>query len=727
MLFSPLNSSGIIVPPHEPWFPLLLNSELVLESSPLFIALCLAGGGLVAFLAYRRNSISSSDKWYEMPVSLLLGLRTLGVALLLFLLLGPLFRSIRRDVVKPQVVIAVDNSSSLLVAHSPQYLQDSVLDPLASLEARLREKYDVERFYFNSSTLQGTPDSFSGEVTDVGQYLNTLIDRYGGGNLGGVITFTDGIYNAGVAPTAIADAVGAPLYFIAGGDTTPQRDVALLEVQHNKIAYAGNQLPLKVRLSTYGFPDADVLLTVTEGGKVLAKRTVSIKDNEAYKEVDFSLEAASPGQKRYLVRATPLSGEITTANNTAVALVQVLESKRKVLLLASAPHPDVAALRSSIERNSFYETDVVILSLTKNPQLPAPIKSYNLLVAHGLPATNRAGASLLQQAEEGGLPVWYILSPSTDLRALAQESQLFSISSQSGGYNNVLPEKEGNFSLFSLPLGLPALLPTLPPLLVPFAEVKAGGNANLLFKQKIGSVSTPYPLWLFGASGVRKSSALLGSGLWLWYLNEYGNTSTTDVTDALVSNTVQYLSNVRDTRQLQASTSKPQYNTLEDVVVYGELYNATAQPVTDAEIGLTLLDEAGKELRYSFLPSGSGYNVSLGKLPEGLYTYTATTTLGGKPLSTSSTFSVEKLANEYLRTTADHNLLRRLAESTQGAVLQPSNIRALDELIGGGATLPSTIYSSTSYKELIEQKWYFFLVFLLLVSEWALRKYYSGG
>ena len=50
---------------------------------------------------------------------------------------------------------------------------------------------------------------------------------------------------------------------------------------------------------------------------------------------------------RIRVQGGASASEATSANNSRTASIEVLESRRKILFVAQAPHPDLAALRSA--------------------------------------------------------------------------------------------------------------------------------------------------------------------------------------------------------------------------------------------------------------------------------------------------------------------------------------------------------------------------------------------
>jgi hypothetical protein len=43
--------------------------------------------------------------------------------------------------------------------------------------------------------------------------------------------------------------------------------------------------------------------------------------------------------------------EFTAQNNSRDAYIEVIDGKEKILLLAAAPHPDIKAIKSALEKN----------------------------------------------------------------------------------------------------------------------------------------------------------------------------------------------------------------------------------------------------------------------------------------------------------------------------------------------------------------------------------------
>ena len=85
-------------------------------------------------------------------------------------------------------------------------------------------------------------------------------------------------------------------------------------------------------------------------------------------------------------------------------------------------------------------------------------------------------------------------------------------------------------------------------------------------------------------------------------------------------------------------------------------------------------------------------------------------------------FSVSPIQVEFVNTVADHQLLYNLARKHDGSMVYASNLADLLGLIGDRDDIKSVSYTQKRLKELINLKWVFFLLLILLSAEWFLRK-----
>ena len=59
---------------------------------------------------------------------------------------------------------------------------------------------------------------------------------------------------------------------------------------------------------------------------------------------------------------------ITTRNNRSSVFIEVVEGKKKILVIASSPHPDIKALREVVDKNPNYEFLLHIPGVEEQPQ-----------------------------------------------------------------------------------------------------------------------------------------------------------------------------------------------------------------------------------------------------------------------------------------------------------------------------------------------------------------------
>src|SRR4051812_16086809 len=87
--------------------------ELITEQPLWYFIFCLCLGGLYAFLLYRKDKLFADvSVWIKRTMAIL---RFVMITLLSFLLLSPLIKIVLKEVEKPIIIVAQDNSESILI------------------------------------------------------------------------------------------------------------------------------------------------------------------------------------------------------------------------------------------------------------------------------------------------------------------------------------------------------------------------------------------------------------------------------------------------------------------------------------------------------------------------------------------------------------------------------------------------------------------------------------
>src|SRR5690606_39190742 len=131
-----------------------------------------------------------------------------------------------------------------------------------------------------------------------------------------------------------------------------------------------------------GAAGAGSRLRIRHNGKTLYSEAVPINDDHFRISFPVDLEATSKGRQKYSVSLDPVEGEVTEKNNTSTIFVEVLDRRRKILILGAAPHPDSGALKQALEKGQQYE---VTTRLGAETQDTLSLESYSLIILHQRP------------------------------------------------------------------------------------------------------------------------------------------------------------------------------------------------------------------------------------------------------------------------------------------------------------------------------------------------------
>lgn len=676
--------------------------QLLFDYPWYYIFLCLLAGALYSAVLYWHSKGKGDDalpRWARIAMP---ALRFVSVSLIALLLMAPLVKRHVNTDERPIIVLAQDMSES--VGRDSHLLTEADLSSLA-------KKYEV------------VTDSFGGRTTDIAAALSSIADRYAGRNLGAVVLASDGIYNQGQNPTTMADRLAVPIYAVGLGDTTHHRDAAVAEVRYNRMAYLGNQFPLEITLQAHQMQGEHATLSVVHNGQRIYSKEVAYNAPHFVLNESATINADKPGLQTYTISLTPLKGEASEQNNTRTIAIEVMDAHQKIAIVAPAAHPDISALRQSIERNPNYEVEVMLEKAD-----PAKLKECSLIVWHNMPNT-RMGLNL---ADYKQIPAIYIVGSQTDIGRFNALHSGLEIMAKARKLDEVTASHNNTFALFTLDNEICSRMEQMPPLTAPFGTYRMAGDMQSLFVAKIGNIASDRPLIAFGQQEGVRHSFVVGEGLWKWRLQSYLMTESHDDFDQLMEKMVVYTSLQANKERLHV-TYDHIYQEGTPIVLQAEFYNDNFEPINtpDVRIEVRGVDEGAKDgngtsrkAAYDFNRSGTGYALNLGTPEAGRYSFSATTTWNGKQYSATGTFAVEQINLEQINLVADHGLLNTLAQTTGGAMLTPDQLDRLPQLLDERDDLKPVIYSQTRYTELLNLPLLFVLLVVLLGAEWALRKYF---
>ncbi|MFI5151143.1 MAG: hypothetical protein ACHQRM_15530 [Bacteroidia bacterium] len=699
-----------------------MNVKVVTESPPAFVILCLlAGLGYSMLLYFREKQFTDTPLWLRRLMAVL---RFVSITCIAFLLLNPLLKTTFREVEKPVVVIAQDNSESILIGKDSAFYRSEYKKNLSKLTEALSARFDVRLYTFGEklTELKNTDQeliSYKEKETDLSSFLDEMESRYSNRNLGALIIASDGLYNKGSNPVFSNTRLKAPYYTIALGDTGIRKDIAITKILHNRLAYLGNKFPVEIVIDAKKCKGSVPELTVMKGENVLFSQKIPVSSDAFNITVPLQIEAKESGIQHYRARISGISGELSAINNVQDFYVQVLDSREKILILCDAPHPDVAAIKQALENNQNYEVDAYPLK-----DFDKKVSGYNLVILHQIPSQNN-NSKVLTEILASDVPLLVIVGTQTNIRNFNSLQLGLQINGQGQRYNEPQPALEEHFPLFTLSEATRKYIPKLPALACPFGSYKAGTSCFPLFYQEIGIVRTKDPLMLFNQVGNKKAGIIAGEGIWRWRLQDYEDHGSHDIFNELIDKTVQYLSVKLDKSQFRI-VCKNNFTENQQVEMEAEVYNESYELVNEPEVNLEIENSEGHKYPYAFSKTGNAYRLKAGMFPPGEYKYKAHTKLGDKVMNQNGAFTISALVLEASNTTADHQLLYNLAHKHNGEMADPRNLGELATKILSRDDIRPVVYNPKKLLDLIELKWIFFLLLLLLGLEWMMRKRNGG-
>jgi len=685
--------------------------RLLFEHSPYFILLCIAVGVGYAYLLYTGN-----HSWSKRTNQILFALRAMVVSFLAFLLLGPVLKLITNEYEKPTWVFLIDSSTSVgeVIDSTGQIKVTSILGETRGIIENAG--YDVKWKDLYGKNI--TSIKANGPTSDLSRGIQNVVNEFEGKNLAGIILVSDGIYNSGASP--LYTPVRIPIYTVGLGDTTSRVDLILKNVAFNKIAYQGNKFPLKAQVLMQGMENQDISVAVLKDGRVVSSQQKNT-GNKSLVDFDFQLEALEKGIQRYDVSVKPIDLENNKRNNAMSIFIEVVDGKKKIVLIAPAPHPDIKAIRSVVEKNSNYEFIVHIPGIANADDSYLKPGAAELFIFHQAIDVTGKTLPLYTALSKGSSSILIMLGSQSNLRQLPA-NQIPVQFDYKGQWDEVTPVVNSSFSDFGFSENSNGIFSRYPPVQVPFGKFAFPAKTSVLLYQRIGSVVTDRPLLFSWEDGGKKVAAMIGEGLWRWRLNEFAENGNTEIFDELFSKLIQYLSTQEDKRKFRSFPLQNEFSDSEAVVIESQVYNDLFELVYGNAIQLQLRNEQGEVTNYNYTTSPGGSRYRIGGLKEGVYRFKATTVLNDKTEEVNGQFLVKSQNIEAQNLTADFNLLRRLSKETGGKFYLSDQVSLLTSDLERSKAA-SLIHSEETFNQLINLKWVFFLLLGLITTEWFLRKY----
>jgi len=674
-----------------------------------FIFLCILLGATYAFILYFRTQKQIVVPWQLWLMSVL---RFLAVFLISFLLLSPLIKRKTEIIDKPLIIFAQDNSLSIALSQDSSFYRKGYPNSVRKLQENLGKNYDVSMLSFGDRITPELKTSFSEKTTDISSVLEEVNARYANRNIGALIIATDGIYNRGSNPFYAAQKFRFPVYTVGLGDTSFHRDIILKKITYNRSVFVGDKFPVEIIVSADKCAGEKSELQVKKGEQVLFSKPLQFRGETDFQRINLLLEAKEKGVQRYSVTIRPVDKETTIKNNNRDFFVDVFDIRQKILILYQSPHPDIAAFKHALENTAKFE-----VSESKLDEFTQTAENYDLVILYQLPSGN----ANLKRFVESRASLLYVIGTQTGLDAFNSLKTGLVINSDHNNFSESLPSLNESFPLFTINNEIREILKNVPPLTSPYGLYQHSPMADVMIYQKMGNVQSHLPLLMFVQTSGKKTGFITGENIWKWRLSDYLQNGNHQAFDEFINKIAQYLS-VKGDQNFFRVKCENTFQENENVEMEAEVYNESYELINQTDVNLSITDEKNKTYPYVFGKTEKGYYLNAGNFPPGNYKYVASVKAGKNFFQKKGEFIIAPLNLEELSTTADFNVLYRIAKAHDGELFSPHDLDGLVKKISKREDIRPVSYFQKRYSDITGNIWVFILIIALLTVEWFMRK-----
>lgn len=693
------------------------------EYSPYWLVVIVLLAAGITYFAYFFRKRNDFQPWQRNVLS---ALRFVSLLMIMFLLLSPIVKITKHITEKPIIVIAQDDSESLVAVSDSAYYRTDYQKALLSLADELKKDFDVRIVGFGSKikTFEQSDEkhefAFDQSETDIASCISYIEQEYFNSNLSAIILASDGINNHGNNPLNECEKIRFPIYTIALGDTAKRQDFVISNVRCNKIAYLDDEFPIEITFNAEKADGQQAKVRLYQGKKLLMEELVNVKGEKFSITLPTTAIGLKPGVQRFRAEVSHAKNETNKDNNVREFFVEILDSRQNILMLSAVPHPDLSAIKQCIEKNKNYSLEMRLFS--EKSQMTN--RQTDLVIAHQLPC-DKGSYDYLSKIQQAGIPILYILGSKSDYALFNKLNtglivNLYNNKTKTDAQASFNPD----FALFSLNEQSSVMIKDFPPLNAPLARFVVSPGTQTLAYQYIAGAKSEYPLLCFTNNPQQKNGIVCGENIWRWRMQNYLMNQSHEQADEIINKSIRYLVSSADKSLFRVNHDNV-FNQGREIHIEAELYNESYQLINTPEVQISIKDNEGKDYNYTFAKTASAYFLNAGVLPQGDYRYTAKTSLAGKSYSAQGSFVVSETMLERINLVADHTLLKTISQKTGGQMLYAKEMERLLEVIKGNEYIKPIIRTETTNKKLIENIWYWLAIVLTLSGEWFLRKYWG--
>ena len=637
---------------------------------------------------------------------LLAFLRFVSIFSVLLLLINPKFDKVSFYDEKPNLIVAVDNSESISYLNQSQNTSD-LIETIKQNE-QLKENFNLEFYTFGKSVNPSDSLNFNEQQSNIAQVFDRLSEVYNS-SVSPTLLITDGNQTYGYDYEFMTKRYKQAIFPVILGDTTTYTDIKIQQLNVNRYAYLKNKFPVEIIATYNGNSPVNSQLRIVSGNTTVFSQPISFSKTQSSQIVNLNLPANRVGVGSYKAEIIPLTNEKNTVNNIKNFAVEVIDQKTNVAIVSDIIHPDLGALKKSIESNEQRKA-VILNSLDFLKQS----EDFQLVIAYQ-PTNNFR--SLFKEIDRLKLNKIVITGTKTNWSLLNQLQNNYSqqLTNQTESFQPTVNQNYSTFIIDDLNFD------EFPPLQSEFGETIFTVPFETILFKTVNGTQLEEPLIATLEINEKREALILGEGIWRWRAQSYLDEKSFNTFDNFIGKLVQYLSSKQRRSRLNVNYESF-YNGNDNVKITAQYFNKNYEFDANATINIVLKNKLTEDTKtFPFVLKNTNYQVDLSGLEAGEYNFTVSTSNGN--ISKTGELKILDYNVEQQFLNANVTKLQSLATNSEGRSYFIDNTNTIINDLLNDSRFATVQKSSKKVVPLIDWKYLLALIALSLAAEWFIRKY----
>jgi len=655
---------------------------------------------LVALFQYIHKSNHNNIKWY------LAILRFVTIFLLLLLLVNPKFDKDLVKNIKPTLVLAVDNSQSIKYLNKDSLSKFSVQTLLGSSE--LSEKFEIIAYTFGEHLNQSSVVNFDEEKTNINKALQDIQAIFES-QISPIVLISDGNQTIGTNYVNKSKKINKAVFPLVLGDTMNMSDLKIQKINNNKYTYLNNKFPVEIICSYVGNKTVSSNLIISSENNIIHKEQINFSSDNNSKIITPLIKSSKVGRQSYKVYLKPIQNEKNKINNFKKFSIETIDQFSKVAIISTMSHPDIGALKTSIETNKQRSVEV----FSPNEYISSK-NVYSVVILYQPNIKFKRVFDLIQKMNNNTLIVG---GTSTDWTFLNEiQSDFFLEISR----KEELVKGQINTDFTSFDISA-YNFKSYPPLNTKFDEISINSKFETLLNKYRDDKFISDPLWFTFENNESRNSVILGEDLWKWRMQSFIQESNFITFDSFISKTIQYLDDKKQNNRLVIDY-KSIYDGKQDLLITAQYYNKNYELDLNAEISVKFKNNiTGDLIEVPMNINTYFYEIDLNILESGSYSFEVN--VNNEMHNKSGIIEILEFNIEEQLVNVNIDDLKQLSVDTGGKLFSSSQVNELIKQLISDIRFKSIQKTTKKSVHLLDITLVLFLLFTSISLEWFIRKY----